>query len=142
MLIIPSIFSLDSVEYWNQNNTDAIISMCSESDAVKNDTNAIINTGSKKVMGKKQECNTELCMKRAISCYPGQNKYRNSQISANSPPPSLSCNKKGVHSRYITTLYKDTDRLPICFLFGTFHTTHCSQQGFKKVMESETTQTQ
>ena len=38
---------------------------------------------------KKQESNTELCMKRAISCYPGQNKYGNKWTDLCKLPPTV-----------------------------------------------------
>ena len=37
-----------------------------------------------------------------------------------------SYSQKGVHSRQITALYKDRDRLPFSFLVWTFRTTHCN----------------
>ena len=43
-------------------------------------------------------------------------KATNGHIGAIGLQPSLSFSRKGEHSRYITALYKDRDRVPVCFL--------------------------
>ena len=43
-------------------------------------------------------------------------KATNGHIGVIGPTKSLSFSRKGEHSRYITALYKDRDRVPVCFL--------------------------
>ena len=56
-------------------------------------------------------------------------KATNGHIGATNPPPSLSFSRNGEHSRYTTALYKDRDRVSVCFLDCTLVTMHCIGEG-------------